>query len=549
MNEAPCGLNVLCSLRRVLPGTVPRILVALALATVSPMTTAAKSTTHGSSATASPAVRRAGPAGSLLIVESNHAIPLVYLAVAARGGYASDPRHQDGLTNLAAELARRGAGQRTRAQLDDALDQLGATLDVETDADAVRLVGHVLARNLDPFLTILGDIVVRPQLDAAELARTRREIAAQIDESRNDDQALCARFFVRNLYGDHPYGRSPDGTHASLEALGIEEVAAHYRRQFVGKNLIFAAAGDVDAADLAARLGRAFNGLRPGWSEAEAPTASERPPERARSRSPDNQAASKASGSKASASRAPASKVAASKASASKVAPSKPAEKDLTLRAPVPPSGWRIQLVDKPDRQQTQIMFGHAGPPATDPDFVPLQVALAAFGGHGMTSTLMEEVRSKRGLAYGAYMTLSQRRGAGAVAGWVFSSNDKVVSTLKLVLKLYVSFMDKGLEPAQVATFQSFLAGSYASEMDAPEPRLEARLAAELAGLPPDFVDTFAARVRAVTAKEVNAAIARQVHARDLAITLVSTASVMKRLLVDAKIKDSAIDVIDFEKE
>jgi zinc protease len=498
VNEALQNLNVL------------RALLALTLATTSPMTTKTTTKTKTpaatATATATAAVRRAGPAGSLLIVESNHAIPLVYVAVAARGGYASDPRHQDGLTNLAAELARRGAGQRTRAQLDDALDQLGATLEVETDADAVRFVGHVLARNLDPFLAILGDIVVRPQLDPAELSRTRREIAAQINESRNDDQSLCARFFVRNLYGDHPYGRSADGTHASLEALGIDEVAAHYRRQFVGKNLIFAAAGDVDAADLAARLGRAFNGLRPGSSEA----GVEKGPDKS---------------------------------------PSKPAEKDLTLRTPVPPSGWRIQLVDKPDRQQTQIMFGHAGPPATDPDFVALQVALTAFGGHGMTSILMDEVRTKRGLVYGAYMTLSERRGAGAVAGWVFSSNDKVVATLKLVLKLYVRFMDKGLDPAQVAVFQSFLAGSYASDMDAPEPRLEARLAAELAGLPPDFVDTFAARVRAVTAKEVNAAIAKYVHARDLAITMVSTAAVMKKLLVEAKIKESAIDVVDFEKE
>ena len=452
-------------------------------------TTTTTSPARASSAPAA-AVRRPGPAGSLLLVESNHAIPLVYVAVAARGGFSSDPHRQDGLTNLAAELARRGAGPRTREQIDAALDELGATLDVETDADAVRFAGHVLARNLDAFLAILGDIVVRPQLGEAELARTRREIAAQIDESRNDDQALCARFFARNLYGDHPYGRSADGTRASLDALKVDEVAAHFRRQFVGKNLIFAATGDVEPTDLAARLGRAFVGLREG-----------------------------------------------------------PADKQPPLRTPVPPSGWRVQLVDKPDRQQTQIMFGHAGPPATDPDFVALQVALSAFGGHGMTSTLMDEIRTRRGLAYGAYMTLSERRGAGAVAGWVFSSNDKVVATLKLVLKLYVSFMEKGLDEARVGLFRSFLAGSYASEMDAPEHRLAARLSAELAGLPADFVDTFAARVRAVTARQVNAAIAKHVRARDLAITMVSTASVMKKLLVDAKIKDSAIDVVGFERD
>jgi predicted Zn-dependent peptidase len=123
------------------------------------------------------------------------------------------------------------------------------------------------------------------------------------------------------------------------------------------------------------------------------------------------------------------------------------------------------------------------------------------------------------------------------------------VATLKLVLKLYVSFMEKGLDPARVETFKAFVAGSYASEMDVPEHRLDARVVAELGGLPADFVDTYADRVRAVTPAEVNAAIAKHVHARDLAITMVSTASVMRKLLEQAKIKDTAIDVVGFEQD
>jgi zinc protease len=435
-------------------------------------------------------VRRPGPAGSLMMVEANHAVPLVQIAVAARGGFATDPHKRDGLTNLAAELARRGAGARTREQLDAALDELGANLDVTTDADSVRFEGQVLARNLDPFLAILADVILRPRFSAPELARTRREIAAQIDEARNDDQALCERFFVRNLYGDHPYGRPADGTRASLDAIGREELAAHFKRQFVGKNMIFAAVGDLEPADFAARLERAFAGLREG-----------------------------------------------------------PAPSPVELRTPVPPSGWRIQLVDKPDRQQTQLMFGHAAARATDPDFVALSVGLAAFGGHGMNATLMDEVRTKRGLAYGAYMSLSERRGAGAAAGWVFSANDKATETLKLVLKLYVSFMDKGLDPARVEFFKAFLAGSYASEIDIPEHRLDLRVTAEVTGLPPDYVETFPERVRAVTPQQVNAAIARNIHARDLAITMVASAPVMKKLLLDAKIAESAIDVVGFESE
>jgi zinc protease len=435
------------------------------------------------------AVRRAGPAGSLLIVESHRATPLVHLVVAARTGSANDPRRKEGLTNLAAELARRGAGKRSREQIDEALDALGATLEVATEADSVRFEGQVLSRHLDAFLALLSDIVLRPTFAPAELARTRRELIAQIDETRNDDQALCARFFSRNLYGDHPYGHPPIGTRASLEPLTQRELATHFTEQFVGKNLIFAAAGDVDPGQVAGKLNAAFAGMREGS------------------------------------------------------VPARPAES----REPQGPAGWRIQLVDKPDRQQTQIMFGHPALRATDPDFLPFQVAIASFGGHGMSSTLMNEVRTKRGLAYGAYMSLSQRRGRGAAVGWVLSGNEKAVATLKLVLKLYVGLMDKGLDAQRIEFWKSFLAGAHASEIDAPEQRLEARISAEIAGLPPDFVDRYPERVRAVTPAAVAAAVKRHLRARDLAITMVSTAAVMHKLLVESKVQETAIDIVPFE--
>jgi zinc protease len=434
--------------------------------------------------------RRAGPAGSLLIVDSNPTVPLVHVVVAARSGSAADPRHREGLTNLAAEMARRGAGGRSREEIDAALDALGATLEVRTEIDSTRLEGEVLARNLDAFLVLVGDILVRPTFAAAELARSKRELIAQIDELRTDDQQLCARFFTRNVYGDHPYGHPPEGLKAALETATAEEVSSHFRRLFVGKNLIVALAGDVEADDAAARLARAFKGLREGPA----------PPPNA-----------------------------------------------LEVREPVAPRGWRVQLVDKPDRLQTQLMFGHPAVRAGDPDFLPLSVAVAAFGGHGMNARMMNEVRTKRGLAYGAYMTLSERRGVGAAAGWVFSGTDKTVATLKLVLKLYVNLMEKGVSADEVDFFKRFLIGSHASEMDVPEHRLDARVSAEIAGLPPDFVDTYGARLRAVTPAEVNAAIKRRVHARDLAITMVATAPVMKRLLVDAKVQESAIDVVPFD--
>ncbi|HEY4394926.1 MAG TPA: pitrilysin family protein, partial [Polyangia bacterium] len=334
--------------------------------------------------------RKAGPAGSLLIIEEDHSVPLVHVIVASRSGSAADPRHREGLTNLAAEWARHGAGGRSRTELDEALDALGGTLEVHTEQDHTRFEGEVLARNLDAYLSIVADILIRPTFSPAELARTRQEIEGQIDETRNDDRLLCGRFYLGNVYGEHPYGHPVDGLPASLKAATAAETAAHFRQHFGGQNLIFAFSGDVEPEALSATLAKKFKGL----------SAAPAPPPNA-----------------------------------------------LELRKPVSLTGWRIQLVDKPDRQQTQLMFGHPTLRASDPDYVALQVALAAFGGRAMSSTMMDEVRRKRGLAYGAYMLLEERRGNGATLGWVFSGTDKTVATLKLVLKLYVTFMEKGLSP------------------------------------------------------------------------------------------------------
>jgi zinc protease len=441
-----------------------------------------------SSASAATSIRSAGPAGSTIIVGEGHAVPLVYLELAARAGSGEDPRGQEGLLNLAAELARRGAAGKSRQALDEALDGLGAELEVRVDPDAVRLVGQVLSRNLPAFLKIVADIVLRPDFTADELTRTRREIQAQLEEQRNDDATLCARFFDRRLYGDHPYGHAPDGTEKSLARIRRQGAQERFRAAFAGRNLIFAAAGDVTADSFRAQIAEAFAGLKPG-------TPVVAPP----------------------------------------------------IRTPLAPDGWRILVVDKPDRQQTQIMIGHAAVPASHPDYLPLSLALAAFGGRGMKSTLMDEVRTKRGLAYGAYMGVVPRRGPSAVRGWVFTGAERTVTTLKLLLRLYRQLMKNGLPAERVKFFQGFLAGVYASDMDAPERRLAGRVAAEIHGLPEDYVDTYVERLKAVTPEQVAAAIKAHVHANNLVITLVATADEVLPLLVKSGVAETAIDVVKYD--
>ncbi|MCA1664718.1 MAG: insulinase family protein, partial [Myxococcales bacterium] len=157
------------------------------------------------------ATRVEGPAGSIILVEENHDLPLVRVQVAVRAGAGDDAPELDGLTNFASELMGRGAGGRTRAEIDAAFDALGTSLDVSSDYDGVTFDLTVLKEKLEAALVLLADVILRPDCPRAEADKLKRELLASLDDLRDDDGSLVRRYFTRALYGAHPYGRTVIG--------------------------------------------------------------------------------------------------------------------------------------------------------------------------------------------------------------------------------------------------------------------------------------------------------------------------------------------------
>ncbi|MFO0653757.1 MAG: hypothetical protein U0787_01615 [Polyangia bacterium] len=66
-------------------------------------------------------------------------------------------------------------------------------------------------RNFEQAVEILADVNCCVQTSMDE-GRLRRELLANLDELRDDDDGLLHRFFGRELYGDAPCGRPVAGT-------------------------------------------------------------------------------------------------------------------------------------------------------------------------------------------------------------------------------------------------------------------------------------------------------------------------------------------------
>jgi zinc protease len=432
-----------------------------------------------------------GLGGVQLLVEESRDLPIVRLGVSLRTGGADDPAELDGLANFTTELMARGAAGKSRAVLDAAFDALGSDLSIQTDFDGAHLELTVLRDRLDEAAALLADVVLRPEFPVDEADKLRREIEAQLDELRDDDAALARRFLGRRLFGAHAYGRTVTGTEATLPALDAAAARAWHARAVRGPGAVIGVCGDLDAAGAAALVERHFAALPIGGSA----RFGERRP--------------------------------------------RPAER----------RGTRLTIVDKPERSQSQIQFAQLGPDCHGPDFDPFSVAIHAFGGT-FSSRLMDEVRSKRGLSYGASARIGSGRGARGFVVGVFPSLEQTAETVALVRELLRELARAG-QPDEVIEFgRHNLIESFAFSQATPEDRLDHRIGAELSGQPPDHVARFAQRMGAVSPSAANEVTRRLLRPDDLEIVIVATADeVLPRLEAARLLTDFTVEIAAYDRD
>jgi len=398
----------------------------------------------------------------VVIIEPSSDTPLVWFEIAIRGGASIDPVGVEGLHRHAALLARRGAGGLDRAALDDKLDSLGAALEVGVSRDAVSVSGLALTRHLDAVVALAADVLAAPRLGEDEHARLLRETPQVLDEVRDDDSALAARWFDWLCSPGHPYGRTSLGTEASLARIERAAAMACWQREVVADNLVIGLAGDIDEA-YAARIVTRLTERLPATSQREVARA----------------------------------------ASA----------------APTP--GRRLILVDKPDRTQAQLRIGHLAARYGAPDTVELAVAEAVFGGM-FSSRLMQEIRVKRGWSYGAGCAMRRSRLPHWFEISMAASIDVAGPAVALTLDLFADYAAHGPTDDEVDFARSYLVGAMPFHVATARQRMQLAVRDAVFDLPSGYTARLPEALGALAASDVRAACQRQLRP-DAAVTVAVT--------------------------
>ena len=212
----------------------------------------------------------------LMLVES-HRQPVVSLSLMLPAGSAFDPAGKEGLSAMAADVMTRGAGSRTAEQVAAAIEGVGGTINAASGVDFLTLRANVLSTDAPLAFELVGDAIARPTFANKEvdLARTQGASALQLEQS--NPALLARRYFARELYGAHPYGRRP--TASSVRTLTVDDLRAFQRARLVPRGALLVVAGDIALPQARALAEHALG----AWTGAPAPdVARPAPPVRTR---------------------------------------------------------------------------------------------------------------------------------------------------------------------------------------------------------------------------------------------------------------------------
>jgi zinc protease len=402
--------------------------------------------------------RVVSPGGIVAWLVHEPSLPLVALNFAFVGGATEDPTDKPGVGYMVSSLLDDGAGELDAKAFQQRLEENAVELRFSVTQDYFFGSIRLLKDRQEQSFDLLRLALNQPRFDADAIGRVREQILSGLRRETTDPGSIGNRAWWATAFPNHPYGRPTGGTLTSVPTITADDLRTFSRQVLTRDTLKIAAVGDIDAATLGQTLDRVFGTLPATGTRVAVP--------------------------------------------------------DATVRD----GGKRI--VTQLAVPQAVVRLGGAGVMRKDPDFIPAYMVNHILGGGSFTSRLYDEVREKRGLAYGVYSYLMTMRHAAMFMANTQTQADSTREALELIEAQIQRMVKDGPTEDELAKAKAYLKGSYALNFDTSTKIAGILLQNQLDELGIDYIDKRNGLMDAVTIDDARR-VAKRLGQGGLLVTVV----------------------------
>ncbi|MCH2036968.1 MAG: insulinase family protein [Rickettsiales bacterium] len=336
-------------------------------------------------------------------------LPIVAIKIAfVRSGSVYDPVGKEGMANMVVNMIDEGAGDLTRIDFKNTLEEKAISFYVTSDEDNIYLHLKTLTEHLDEALKLVNLAITKPRFSQEDIDRVRNQIILSIEKNKESPEFIANKRWNEVAYGEHHYGRDNMGTAESLNAISKDDLHQFVRSNFANDNIIISAVGDITKAQLTHHLDHSFKGF--AKSQAKSPL--------------------------------------------------KIGELEVVI-----PSTSQPEVVPF-DIPQSVAIFGIKGVKRNDPNFYPAYIMNHILGNGGFESRLMNEVREKRGLAYAVYTYMATYEFGGVIKGYVATENHRIKKSIGIIKKEIEKLKQRSITQKELDNAKKYLIGSFPLRLD-----------------------------------------------------------------------------------
>lgn len=400
------------------------------------------------------------PNGLTLLMLPNRNLPIVVAEAHVADVRLREPAAKSGVASLMGDMLEEGTATRSGEEIAKLIEDTGGSLSLSSSGGSLK----VLTPDTDLGLNLLFDCLIRPSFPTDALERERDQLLSVIADVETQPSNRARMLFNGQVYGSHPFGRSPYGKREVVEKLTADDLRAFHKAAFAPNATTVAVVGDFDPDAMAKRIEK----LTADWKRADLPKPTPAAPPAAE----------------------------------------KPFQK----------------IVTDPTAAQTHLFLGHLGITRANPDYYKLLVMDNILGtGPGFTDRLSANLRDRQGLAYTvtAQITGSAGDQPGTFTGYIGTFPDKFEWVRDGFLKELNRIRDETPSDQEVEDAKQYLLGSLPFKLTSNEKVAAQLIAAERYGLGFDFLDKYRREVAAVTPTDVQAVARKYLDPRKLAVVAV----------------------------
>lgn len=375
-------------------------------------------------------------------------LPILVTQIGFDAGSARDGAHE-GVAFLVNTLMNDGNAGLSEAQMAEGFDRIGAEYSHWTDRDkTVFQLKTVTDKNKLESAVDYFTKIFKPDFLPAALVREKGQQKIAISREGESPMKVAQKALWAAIYGKHPYGHSVMGTSASLDNIQMKDVKRFFKQYYVASNAVISLAGSVDLATAKAIAEKITYFLPKGKKPSPLPQA------------------------------------------------------DFTST---------VSKNIAYNSTQTVIALGQLGITYQDPSYFPLILGNYILGGDPLISRLADEVRQKRGLTYGILSGFEPLFGTGPFSIMFATQTDKSMEALNVTQQTLKQFLKTGPTNQELAEAKRFMKGNFPLRFQTNDEIASISFIIGFYGLPLDRLDTYLAKINAVTAEQIKIAFQKHV--------------------------------------